>query len=197
MQSKRNTAAVVLAGGISSRMGSDKAFLKIDGKTLLQIAIEKAMRAAAVVKVVGQPEKFGKEAIEDIFRNCGPLGGIHAALAQSNSELNLILAVDTPLIKDAFLIFMLQQAEASGAVVTVPRTSDGFQPLCAVYRKSFHAAAEKALKQGNCKIDALFAAIKLRIIEEDEMRKFAFDPAMFQNLNTREEYERARARHSG
>jgi molybdenum cofactor guanylyltransferase len=196
MGDRRLVAGFVLTGGKSSRMGQNKAVLKFHGQTLLEIAVAKAREVALSTKVVGQREKFGRDAIEDIFPNCGPLGGIHAALAQSQHELNLILAVDTPLIEVKFLKFLFEQAESSRAVVTVPRTAEGFQPLCAVYRKAFDGVAERALKRGNYKIDALFLQVETRIIEEAEMRRFAFDPAMFQNLNTREEYERASARNS-
>lgn len=175
-------------------MGEDKALLKLDGRTLLDIALEKARVVAAAVSIVGPRANFGDAAIEDLFPDCGPLGGIHAALTRSRSELNLVLAVDTPSIETRFLQFLLEQAQASRADVTVPRTGDGFQPLCAVYRRSFCDVAETALKERRYKIDALFPLVSLRVIEEDEMCRFAFNPAMFQNLNTRAEYERAKSR---
>jgi molybdopterin-guanine dinucleotide biosynthesis protein A len=187
-------AAFILAGGKSSRMGENKALLTLDGQTLLEIALGKARQVAAAVTIVGPRARFGNDAIEDIFPNCGPLGGIHAALAQSHADFNLIFAVDTPLVETRFLSFLLEQAKSAAADVTVPRTVDGFQPLCAVYRKSFRASAEAALKEHHYKIDALFPRVSLRVIEQAEMLKFAFDPVMFQNLNTRAEYERAKSR---
>ena len=175
-------------------MGEDKAQLKLDGHTLLEIVLEKARQVARNVSVVGPRAIFGNNAIEDVVVDCGPLGGIHAALAQSPAELNLMLAVDTPLVETRFLTFLLEQAKSSAAQVTVPRTADGFQPLCAVYRKSFRATAETALEEHRYKIDALFPLVSLRVIEEAELTKFAFDPVMFQNLNTRAEYERVKSR---
>jgi molybdopterin-guanine dinucleotide biosynthesis protein A len=189
---KAGLAAFILTGGKSSRMGEDKARLQLGGQTLLEIAIEKAKAVSTTVGIVGSREKFGVDAIEDVFPNCGPLGGIHAALKHSSWDLNLILAVDTPFVEAAFLPFLAQQAEASKATVTVARTSDGFQPLCAIYRRNFRDMAEIALKEHRYKIDALFSVVKLRVVEEAEMRQFAFSPAMFQNLNTRAEYERAK-----
>jgi molybdopterin-guanine dinucleotide biosynthesis protein A len=190
----RDIAAFILAGGKSSRMGEDKALLRLDGQTLLEIALGRARQVATAVSIVGPRARFGDDAIEDVFPNCGPLGGIHAALGQSHADFNLVLAVDTPRVETRFLSFLLEQAKSSAAEVTVPRTADGFQPLCAVYRKSFRAPAEAALKERRYKIDALFPRVSLRVIEEAEMLKFAFDPAMFQNLNTRAEYERAKSR---
>ncbi len=178
-------------------MGEDKAQLKLHGKTLLQIAVENAQSVVAKVEIVGARRSFGTNAIEDIFPDCGPLGGIHAALTHSSSDLNLILAVDLPSVEARFLNFLLEQARASSAVVTLARTNDGLQPLCAVYHRSFGKVAEKALRERRYKIDALFPSVKTRIIEDSELRRFAFDPAMFQNLNTRAEYERAKARQNG
>src|SRR5262245_33088004 len=189
--------AFILAGGKSSRMGENKPLLKLHGRTLLEIAVDKARQVVADVCIVGPPASLGPDAIEDIFPDCGPLGGIHTALMHSRCDINLILAVDTPFVEARFLRFMLEQARDSRAVATVARTSDGFQPLCGVYHKDFGPVAEKALKERRYKIDVLFPLVKTRIIEQDELHKFAFDPAMFQNLNTRAEYARAKIRRDG
>ena len=178
-------------------MGKDKAQLRLQGRTLLEIAVEKARQVAATVGIIGTRSSFGPAAIEDIFPNCGPLGGIHAALTHSSCDLNLVVAVDIPFVEAHFLRFLLKQAQSSGAAVTLARTADGLQPLCAVYRKTLAQMAEQALRERRYKIDALFSQLPTRIIEEAELRQLAFDPAMFENLNTRMEYERAKARYHG
>src|SRR5215475_712673 len=88
-------AAFILAGGMSTRMGTDKAFVTLNGRTLLARALEVARTATPDVYIVGDPSKFSPFApvVEDLFRNSGPLGGIHAALRTSHAELNLVLAV--------------------------------------------------------------------------------------------------------
>ena len=86
------------------------------------------------------------------------------------------------------------QARGCEAVITLPRSGGGLQPLCAVYRRDFAAIAERALQQGRNKIDAAFTEVQVRVIDESELTRFAFSPAMFDNLNTREEVERARMR---
>jgi molybdenum cofactor guanylyltransferase len=186
----QQAAAFILAGGKSSRMGEDKAFLRLGGRTLLEIAQANAEEVFSSVTVVGDRARFGPAAIEDVYPDCGPLGGIHAALATSKTELNLILAVDTPFVDPRFLGWMLQQAEQSGAVVTVPRSAAGFQPLCAVYRRTFKEVAEKSLQAKQYKIDALYSRVSTRIVTQDELNHLAFDPRMFDNLNTRADYER-------
>jgi molybdenum cofactor guanylyltransferase len=187
-----DATAFILAGGKSSRMGQDKAFVEFGGRTLLQRAIELAVVLTPDVRVVGNKQRFAEFApvVEDVFVNCGPLGGIHAALQSSATDLNLILAVDTPFVTDSFLRFLLAQArKRSDADAIVPRGERGYQPLCAIYRRSFAATAEKALRSGRYKINPLFEQVRARVIEQQELRSAGFSEEIFQNLNTPEELE--------
>lgn len=196
---KEDVTAFVLAGGQSTRMGREKATLELGGRTLLERALRLASAVAAEAVIVGsrgEYERYGRR-IEDVHPGHGPLGGIHAALWASPTEFNLILAVDTPFLEERFLHYLVEQARESGAVVTVPRTADGFHPLAAVYRRSFRETAERALREGRNKIDALFPEVETRILEAAELERFAFAPAIFENLNTPEDVERARQRARG
>jgi len=186
-------SAFVLAGGRSSRMGTDKAFLQFEGRTLLARALDLLRALTPEVRIVGPAAKFAPygPVIEDVYPGRGPLAGIHAALSVSTTELNLILAVDLPFVSEALLRFIVEQARAADAVVTVPRIAGGYQPLCAVYRRAFVPLAQAALEAGRNKIDALFAATTTRILEEPELSRFAFSAAMFDNLNTPEDLRRA------
>jgi len=187
----QNATAFILAGGKSSRMGEDKAFLRLHGKTLLEIAHGLVSGACGKVSIVGDRARFGPDAIEDIYPDSGPLGGIHAALAATKSDLNLVIAVDTPFLEPKFLRWMLHRAATTPSIVTVPRLASGFQPLCAVYRRSFKAFAEEALKAGKFKIDPLYEKVRTQTVTEAELNHLAFDLRMFDNLNTRAEFDRA------
>ena len=185
----RDVAAFILAGGKSTRMGAEKAFLVLNGRTLLARALELARSVTADVRIVGEAAKFAAFApvVEDVFRECGPLGGIHAALRASWADLNLILAVDLPFVPPALLPLLITRARGSPAKVTVARAGGGFQPLCAVYRRAFTDLAEKALREGRYKIDALFDEAQTQVIGEDELEAAGFPASVFRNLNTREE----------
>ena len=174
-------------------MGRDKAFLELRGRTLLERALAIARRLSEEVKIVGPPERFAAyaPAIEDIYPGQGPLAGIHAALTASRSELNFILALDTPFLDPKFAQYLVEQANQSGAMVTVPRVAGQAQPLCAVYRREFATVAEEALRQGKNNIVPLFASVATREIGDAELRNLAFDPRMFDNLNTPEEWDQA------
>jgi molybdopterin-guanine dinucleotide biosynthesis protein A len=178
-------SAFVLAGGRSSRMGSDKALLPFRGRTLLDRARELGREVAGSCRCVGSRDRYGDDVIEDVYAGHGPLAGIHAALRAGATELNLILAVDTPLLTPEYLRHLVAQAERSGAVATVTRTADGrLHPLCAVYRKSFADIAEGALREGRNKIDALFANVPTEYVEPAPA---GFDERIFTNLNTPED----------
>ena len=175
-------------------MGADKAFLKVSGRTLLERALETAQRVARDFFIVGEAAKFREfgQVVEDQFRGCGPLAGIHAALRASQKELNVILAVDLPFLTPELLRFLFAKARESKAMVTPVRAGGGWQPLCAVYRREFAEVAEKALREGRYKIDALFDPEWTMEISEDELKAAGFAAEMFRNLNTKEDLEEAR-----
>jgi molybdenum cofactor guanylyltransferase len=188
----------VLAGGKSSRMGTgtDKASLDFGGQTLLDRALSVMGTVCDRVAIVGDPAKFTKSGssnsgptryesvVADIFPGCGPLAGIHAALVHSPAELNLMLAVDLPFVSGELLAFLFAAAEGSDAIVTVPRSGKGLQPLCAVYRRDFSTVAEQALRAGKYKIDAAFVGLSVRVIEESELAAAGFSEQSFFNVNT-------------
>jgi molybdopterin-guanine dinucleotide biosynthesis protein A len=187
MDSHGNVSAFILAGGKSTRMGADKAFALVSGRTLLARMLDAARSLTSSVYIVGDRAKYAAFApvIEDVFLECGPLGGIHAALRSSSTDLNVVLAVDTPFVSLALLQFLVTRARNSPtSLVTVARAKDGLQPLCAVYRREFADTAEEGLRAGRYKIDPLFDPASSQIIGEDELESAGFSPQIFRNLNT-------------
>jgi molybdopterin-guanine dinucleotide biosynthesis protein A len=191
-QSNADRAAWVLAGGRSSRMGTDKARAESGGRAL---ALRVADEAAAVcdrVSLVGDPllyAELGLPVIADRFPGQGPLSGMEAALAASNCDANLILACDMPAIRQGLLAELFTADGDSNADCTVPRHDDGrLEPLCAVYRRRCHPVIQAALEGGIRKVtDALrlFAqhSLAIRYVRVS-------DPAAFANLNTPEDWRR-------
>jgi molybdopterin-guanine dinucleotide biosynthesis protein A len=186
--------ALVLAGGRSERMGQDKAMLHLqDGETLVEHSLAVVATVAAEVKLVGPRTRYAQlswagEVVEDIHGGCGPLGGIHAGLMASNTDFNIVTAVDLPAVTQRLLEFLLMRARASGKLVTAPRVGGFWQPLCAVYRKAFAEIAEKALREGRCKVDALFNEGNCDAVREAELRAEGLGPELFVNCNTPEDW---------
>jgi molybdopterin-guanine dinucleotide biosynthesis protein A len=139
-----NFAAVILAGGKSSRMGCEKAFVEVRGQTLLarQIQLARAVGAAEVF-ISGRAgvdyAAFGERVLLDEVADAGPLAGIARALVETNAPLLLVLAVDLPEMSAEFLRRLAAHCtETTGAI---PRVAGQVEPLAAFYPK----AAEKLL----------------------------------------------------
>ncbi len=189
----------VLAGGKSSRMGSNKALLALDGKLMIEHKKSILDSVCGKVFILGQRNLYGSfgQCYEDVYPDCGPLGGIHAALLNSPTEWSLVTAVDTPFITAEFLDYLMERAVNSSAQVTTPSVGGHVQPLCTVFHRSFLPVAEAALKAGNYKVKAAFPKDRTLILREDELAQFALAVEMFENLNTPEDLERARERSTG
>jgi molybdopterin-guanine dinucleotide biosynthesis protein A len=200
MQRTRSSrAGFVLAGGQSTRMGEDKAFLRFENETLVSRALRVMHKVCSQVAVVGDPAKFAGFAppafalvVADIFPGCGPLAGIHSALTCSTTDLNLMLAVDMPFVTTELLDLLFAAAEENdSAIATVPRTMRGLQPLCAVYRRDFASVAEKALREGTYRIDATFSNLAVNVISVDQLAQAGFSEKNFFNLNTPQDHAEA------
>ena len=177
-------------------MGEQKAFKQIAGKSLMDYAVAQGHSIAEDVFIVGDKIMFGAygRIVNDIFPNCGPLGGIHAALDRTKTEFSLILALDTPFLTKTFLHFLNAQAQESEKMVTVTQLQGGYNPLGAIYRKGFFHVADAALKANNLKIDGLFPPSDTLVISEAELIMQRFNLGMFENINTPEDFEQASQR---
>jgi molybdopterin-guanine dinucleotide biosynthesis protein A len=146
-----NFSAVILAGGKSSRMGRDKVFLEVGGRTLLDRQIDTLVAAGAEdILISGRSgvdySAFGCRVLTDEFPGAGPLAGIHAALKVSRQPLVLVLAVDLPEMNAMFLRSLLMAATAGRGVV--PRVGGRVEPLAAVYPRTALPLVERMLAQG-------------------------------------------------
>ncbi len=172
-------------------MGRDKALLPFGNGNLLQVALDKARVVSPNAMIVGASELYSSygATIEDRLPGCGPLGGIHAALCVTQTDLNLMLSVDTPLMTAGFLTWLVGLAKAGPEWAVVPEAQHRPQPLCAVYRKAARPVIEQALKAGDFKVSNVFSLIPTRYITEREQVVTEFSPDIFCNINTPEEYE--------
>ncbi len=143
--------AVILAGGKSSRMGRDKAFVEVSGQSLLarQIALVREVGAGEVF-ISGRAgvdySTFGCRVLLDNFPDAGPLSGIERALDVCTTPLVLVLAVDMPAMNAAMLGRLLASCTTVRGVI--PRTKDGIEPLAAIYPKAALNTLKRELQQG-------------------------------------------------
>lgn len=184
-QIEPSATAIILAGGKSSRMGTDKSMLPINNQTMLEHICKQLRGTFSQILISADDiEKYapvGFEVVRDKAADQGPLMGIASALEASVNELNFVVACDIPYIKMDFVRKML--AEAGGADITVPITDDKkFEPLFAVYRKSALDAIKRALRKGNRKISDVFDLCEVKYIDLGKVDWLV-------NLNTMAEYE--------
>ena len=145
----------VLAGGKSSRMGTDKYALETGGETLLDRAVGVLRPVCGSVKIVlnqTQVIETGIETVRDVYPERGAAGGLHAALKNCATKFAVVLAVDLPRVSTAALENLTRFALASNKYIAfVPREADGRrQPLCAVYRARYCLPAlEKILSEND------------------------------------------------
>lgn len=192
---RRPQTGFLLAGGASSRMGRDKAFIPWGAGTLLTHSIERMKRVCNYVYVVGtvEPNNVPVTVLADKESGIGPIAAIHTALSHSTTDWNLIVAVDLPLLSPEMLIWLANFASHSCELAIVPRVKSRLQPLSAVYHRDLLSDVERALEKGESSIHRLLERVNTRIIEEDQLIAHGFNPEMFLNVNTPEDLERARA----
>jgi len=203
-----HTAGIVLAGGQSRRMGAPKAALEWHGSTLLHRAAGIVARVVdgpvVVVRAPGQKLPSlpaGVELAEDEREGRGPLQGIAAGLRRIGDRAGIVFVtgVDAPLLHPALVRYVLASLRA-GDDVALPRAHGFAQPLAAAYRTTIAPRLQDQIAAGQLATGPLLA--RLRVHELDEPALLA-DPGVAQhdphlhsllNLNTRAEYEAARAR---
>ncbi|MEZ5344644.1 MAG: molybdenum cofactor guanylyltransferase [Pyrinomonadaceae bacterium] len=191
----------ILAGGKSSRMGRDKALIDTGERTFAQNSLDilKEICDSRIKFILNHNQnsdldKFPKEAdfLFDIYRNRGPLGGIHAALNDCKTTYAIILAVDMPNVSDVFLKRMTDLFGTSDLFAVVPRTADGrIQPLCAVYNAGkCLPVIEKTLKTTTNAAVYSFLNVINPVWFEIEDTKFApVSDELFRNMNLPEDLE--------
>jgi molybdopterin-guanine dinucleotide biosynthesis protein A len=183
--SNMKCAGFVLAGGKSSRMGSDKAVLPFKGITLVEHVAAQVHEAAGNVTLVGDPARysnFSYPVIRDIFPARGPLSGIHAALAASQSDWNLIVACDMPEVTAAFLTRLIHRAERGNAHAVIPAGPSGRpEPLCAAYSHRALDEIARALDRGIRKVTDALTGLDIDLWRVPDSRQF-------HNLNTPAEW---------
>jgi molybdenum cofactor guanylyltransferase len=182
----------ILAGGKSSRMGSDKSLLMIDGASLIErvVAVLRDVFAAVVVASDRTDEyKFlGLPILPDIRKNCGPLGGIHAAFMQTEADRLFVLACDMPFVS-AELIQHVVSAD-SGANAAVPTMDGRLQPLCGLYSRMCLPIIERSLNNGTYKLRSVLAELTPTIVPLTPDLSF-FAPHLLDNLNEPDDAEQA------
>lgn len=174
---------IILAGGQSTRMGTDKALLQINDKTLLENAIEICRPVCSEILISsGNPEhkKFGYQIVPDEIKNCGPIGGIYSCLKKSETLWNLVLSVDALFVTSEFLQYLALQKDKFEAVI--PKHPGGVEPLVSLYNKNALFAFEVQIRKHDYKMQNLLRLISTSYVDCDKW--LIKNRHLFDNLNS-------------
>ncbi len=178
--------AIVLSGGESSRMKTEKGLVSFRGKAMIQHVLETVSKVTnKVILIANHPgyQKLGYPCFPDIFSGVGPLGGIYSGLIYSTTRKNLVLSCDMPFITTQFLETFMNMAGEEDILVPVHEGKP--QPLCAVYDQHCREELKARIGSGKLKLQDLFEALKTKRVHVDS--KFADASSIFTNINTPED----------
>src|SRR5262249_38464480 len=203
----------IQAGGRSSRMKRDKAWLEIGGGPMIERVVAAAPPAPRGLGRRGNPPHSQIELYErlaesrdailifDLHEHLGPLGGIHTALAHCGvNESALILACDMPFITTEFLSLLgaIHQYDIPHSAFRIPHSitvpldqSNRLQPLAAIYDQSLEATVGRMLAANELKVDLLYPRVLTRRVGFAEFAHLPDSERFFVNINTPEEYQAA------
>ena len=177
--------AIILAGGYSSRMKENKAFLRVRGKILIQHILDQmaGLFGEILISCSRQDEfdHLGYQIVLDENPGEGPMAAIHSALKAARFEKNFVIACDIPDINSDFLGKLVDSA-ASYEIVVPVSPKNKYEPLFAVYSKSIVPRIQELLDKGERSLIPLFALCRTRFVHLGRN-------SWFRNLNTREDYE--------
>jgi molybdopterin-guanine dinucleotide biosynthesis protein A len=198
-----NVRGYVLAGGVSSRFGRDKALVSFGAVPLLLEITELARTCTAEVAVVAGAQKYagldGKlQIIEDRWPGEGPLGGIitalqHTAATARPARWNLILSCDMPFLTAEWLQFLIAHAGASATEIQVvlPHSAHGPEPLCACYRTDAAAPLKNVFDRGVRKVTQALQQVRTEVLDDSVWKRFDSAGHLFWNMNTPADFAEA------
>lgn len=204
---RNDVTGVILSGGKSSRMGVNKSLLMIDDIPLIQIIYERMQKVfSRIIISTNEPELYGfleAEKVEDIYKNFGPLGGIHSSLCFSRTERIFVVSTDMPfLLPDLFRFLLDFKSEDD---IIVPSAENRIQFLCGIYSRrlipiaeSILSASREALENNKELIKSSLSlwnfAERAGVTIVDVSEKIFYMKDLFFNINTPEDFEYVKER---
>ena len=185
----KSCQAFILAGGASSRMGTDKSQLLIDGQTFAERIANTLREVTDSVIVVGRSlDNSSLPSVPDVYPQWGALGGLHAALTASSREWAIVVACDLPFVTSELFLHLANQRLDHDAVVPI-QPDQRPQPLAALYRVEVcRRRATELIEAGHRRPLDLLDAVNTRWVAFDEIRNLEQAERFFVNINTPEDY---------
>jgi molybdopterin-guanine dinucleotide biosynthesis protein A len=194
MPQPARVSVAILAGGKSSRMGTDKAFVRVLGRPLIEdILAQVEGLGQETLIVTNRPDDYrylGVPLFTDVLPDKGALGGLYTALHSSSQPHTLCVACDMPFVVRPLLDYLL--ALAPQGDVVMPRLNGEAEPFRAVYSRACLGPMRAALDAGRLRVISFFPEVRVRFVDEAEIDRFDPRHLSFFNVNTPEDLEQAR-----
>ncbi len=185
MIDKKNITGIILAGGKSSRIGSDKGFLLLNNKTFIRHIIEAIQPHVNEIIIVSNNadyDVFNLKRVNDLIKNAGPLAGIYTGLHHSNTKNNLVLSCDVPLINSEILKQLTDNVEENIDIIQLESNSKTM-PLIALYNKNCESRFLELLQQDERRLRFAVKQCKAKtIVLNKELERFTL------NINTKHQF---------
>lgn len=184
MTKKQNITGIILSGGKSSRMGTDKGFLKFNGKSFVQHSIDALKPLVTDIIIISNNKDydvFGLKRIEDDIENAGPLAGIYSGLKHSKTDYNLVLSCDIPLINSTILQKLLDAMDDDSQIIQI-ESQGKTMPLIALYKKQCEPIFLKLLNEGERRLQYAVNQCRVKNVVLNEEETY-----FTQNINTPEQ----------
>jgi molybdopterin-guanine dinucleotide biosynthesis protein A len=192
MPEKQDFSVILLAGGESRRMGRNKALLPWHGEPLIQhIAKKLATITDDIVLVTNTPREYeflGLKMVTDCIPHGGSIVGLCSGLESVKNDWALAVACDMPLLNLDLVKYMASLREEYDVVV--PILDGREEPLHAFYRKSCLGSMKTHIRKGDRRIISFYSEVRVRRVEEDEIRQFDPNHLSFLNANTPDEWDK-------
>ena len=197
MDDSIGVSAVVLAGGLSRRLGRDKALEPFGGEPLISRVIGRlaALTDETVVVVNNEaraaelPLPAGAKTAVDIYPDSGSLGGIFTGLTAASNEWGFVVACDMPFLNTTLIKHILSLRQGHDAVV--PMLEGYPEPTHSAYSKACLPHIERRLEAGQLRIARFFDDVRVRYVQDDEVDALDADRLSFFNVNTPDDLARA------
>lgn len=185
---KSDISGFILAGGKSSRMGTDKALLVFQEEPLLKHMIKLIEPFCDKIAISGQNSDYSffcVEMIPDLYSDCGPIAGIYSSLHHSVTNWNLLVSVDVPFVNEELFLFLISNIGESDCIV--PEHSSGVEPLIGLYHRRTLPVINEMITSGDFKLTNLISKLNTRYLDCNYLIKK--HPRLFMNINRLEDYQ--------
>jgi molybdenum cofactor guanylyltransferase len=193
-----NLTVAIMAGGKSSRMGTDKAFVRLAGKPLIEHVMARVsdLGQDETILITNKPDAYahlGLPMYGDVIAEKGSLGGIYTAIHYSRSAYTLTVACDTPFASAELFKYMIGLRDEAGGPyeVIVPRFEKYPQGLHAIYGKACLELIRERMDADKLHVIGFYPKVRVRYLEEPEYERFDAKGLSFFNINTPEELAEA------